>query len=246
MKSKFSIGAQLGILIFTIFIGLVIAGYFLGFIVLAFNLKSDLSNHTVFLISVFVSQLLGFIGGFFAFLKITSQSFKGVIKVSTPTIKQSLFILVILVACIPIIQVLGYYNAFLKDIIPNNSFVIQEIKDDLFMSDFFAAKNIPLLLIKIIGFAVLPAIGEELVFRGVLLSKIKDVSNNEHYAVIVSGVLFAAIHTQPAKLLPMIFLGIVLGYIYTRTKNIFYPMLFHFSFNTVSILSAYYLPEIVT
>lgn len=244
MESPFSIGAQIGILVLCVFVGLIVSSFVGSVVIQTLNLPLNSQHHTVFLISVFISQLLGFIGGFILFLKITKQSFQDLVHFSIPSIKTTLIIVAVLLACIPIINILGYYNSFLTDLIPNNYFVLQEIENDLYVSEFFSATSTSNLILKLFVFAFIPALGEELIFRGVLLTKIKEASNNEHYAVIVSGVLFAAIHMQPTKLLPMVFLGIVLGYVYTRTKNIVYPILFHFLFNSITIVSIYYFPEI--
>ena len=96
-------------------------------------------------------------------------------------------------------------------------------------------------------FAVMPAIVEELIFRGVLLKKLQEVSNNNvHFSVIVSAALFAAFHMQAWNLLPMIGMGVIFGYVYVFTKDIRYTMIMHFLFNGVQIAFMFYAPELVT
>ena len=243
MKSPYSIGAQLALLIASILAGLLTSSILSGIAISLLGIPIEsisMNDPKIYLISGFFSQLIGFIGGFIIFLKITQQSFIPLIQIRKPEFKMAVIVIGILIISIPVISVLGYYNSFLKDLIPNNTFILQEAELKIYQSNLFATKGSLMMFSKFFIVALLPAIGEELVFRGVLLAKIKEASQNEHYGVAVSGVIFAAIHQQPTSLLPMIFLGIVLGYIYTRTKNILYPMLFHFLFNSTMIVLGYY------
>jgi len=241
MKQKFSISIQLIILIFSVLFCIILASLFSRMTLsnLGFN-DLSLSNPKAYLVSGFFSQVVGFVGGFILFLKITKQSLKSVINFKQPTFKFISIVFGLLIIAFPLMMYIGYLNSFLKDIIPNNNFILQEIETDKYQLALLTTKGNLMLSIKLIVIAILPAIGEELIFRGVILTKIKQASGNIHYAVIVSAVVFAGIHLQPTKLLPMIFLGIVLGYLYSKTKNIFYPMLFHFLFNGTTILLTHY------
>ena len=241
MKQNFSIGFQLITLVLSVLFCIVLSSVFSGVTLQLLGFETiDLANPKTYIISGFYSQLIGFIGGFLMFLKITKQSFISVIEINRPNIKLSLVIIGLLLLAYPIMLILGYYNAFLKELIPNNTFILQELETDNYQRNLLENNGTIMLYLKLFVIALLPAIGEELVFRGILLSKIKLASNSEHYGVIVSAVLFATIHLQPTKLLPMIFLGLVLGYIYTKTKNITYSMLFHFLFNGSTIIIAHF------
>jgi len=246
MKSPFSIGKQFIIFILSILFCLFLSS-FLSVIAMKFAGLSieniDLTNPKVYLISGFLSQVVGFIGGFILFLKVSKQSFKTLINIKLPQTKMIILIIGILLLSYPIMAILMYFNAFLKDLFPNNGLILQEIKTDLAQHNLLLANTSLMLTAKLFVLAFLPAVAEELVFRGILLTKIREASKNEHHGVIISGLLFAMMHFQPTKLLPMIFMGIMLGYIYTRTKNIVYSMLFHFLFNATTILSVYFYPE---
>lgn len=241
MKSNFSIGIQLSILIVSVLFCIVFASLLSGATLHYLGIENlDLSNPTTYLVSGFYSQLIGFIGGYFLYLKLTKQVISESLSFEKPVLKLVLIVIGILIISFPIMTFFGYINSFLKELIPNNSFILQEEETDKYQLALLTTKGNLILFIKLFVVALLPAIGEELVFRGVILSKIKQASNSEHYGVIVSALVFAGIHLQPTKLLPMIFLGLVLGYIYTRTKNIVYPMLFHFLFNGTTILLAHF------
>lgn len=241
MNSNSSIGIQLSILIGSVLFCIILASL-LSIITLNYaGIESiDLSNPKAYIISGFYSQFVGFIGGFFLYLKLTKQNLYQHVHFGKPTLKIAAIVVGVLLISYPIMLFLGYINSFLKEFIPNNSFILQETETDTYQLALLSTTGYLWLTIKLFVIAVLPAIGEELVFRGVILTKIRQASNSEHYGVIISALVFAAIHLQPTKLLPMIFLGLVLGYLYTKTKSIVYPMLFHFLFNGSTILLAHF------
>lgn len=98
------------------------------------------------------------------------------------------------------------------------------------------ANTIPGLLLNLLIVALIPAIGEELLFRGVLLKLIKDLTKNPHWAVIISAILFSAFHLQFYGFLPRFTLGLVLGYLFIITNNLWVPIFVHFINNAAAVL----------
>lgn len=88
--------------------------------------------------------------------------------------------------------------------------------------------------------AVIPAIGEEFVFRGILHKVFRQWTGNAHIAVWISAFLFSAMHMQFYGFLPRLFLGAVLGYMLVSTGNIWVPVLAHF-FNNTAAVTVFYL-----
>ncbi|RLD49490.1 MAG: hypothetical protein DRI88_00145 [Bacteroidetes bacterium] len=97
-------------------------------------------------------------------------------------------------------------------------------------------KTFPGLLMSILIAAVLPAIGEELLFRGVILKLTNDITKHIHWAIIISAVLFSAFHLQFYGFLPRFALGLVLGYVFVITNNIWVPVFLHFVNNASAII----------
>ncbi len=241
MKPSYSIGIQLSILIGSVIVCIILASLFTSLTLPQLGINTiDLSNPKTYIISGFYSQIIGFIGGYFLYLKLTKQGISSTLNISTPTLKSAAIVVGILIISYPLMSFFGWMNSFLKEIIPNNPYILDELETDKNQLALLTTKGNVMLTIKLFVIAVLPAIGEELIFRGVLLTKIREASNNEFYGVVVSALVFSGIHMQPTKLLPMLFLGLVLGYIYTRTKNIVYPILFHFLFNSTTIVLAHF------
>lgn len=84
--------------------------------------------------------------------------------------------------------------------------------------------------------AVIPAIGEELIFRGIIQKLFVQWTRNVHVAVFITAFLFSAMHLQFFSFLPRVALGLVLGYLLVYSGNIWIPVLAHFANNAVALL----------
>ncbi len=96
------------------------------------------------------------------------------------------------------------------------------------------------LISNILLIAIVPAIGEELVFRGVLQPLFIKMSNNRNASIIFVAFLFAFIHFQFLDFLPRFILGIIYGVIFFRTNNIWLTVILHFFNNLLALLIAFY------
>lgn len=96
------------------------------------------------------------------------------------------------------------------------------------------------LLIGLLVIAVLPAIGEELVFRGLIQKDFFRATNNIHLSIWLSAILFSAIHMQFFGFVPRMLLGALFGYIYYWSGNLWLAILAHFVNNGVSVLAIYF------
>jgi len=81
-------------------------------------------------------------------------------------------------------------------------------------------------LITFIGICLIPAIGEELLFRG-LLMRLFSERTNIHNAIAIQALLFAGVHFNLTNFLYYFVLGVVLGYLYYWGRNIAFPMVVH-------------------
>lgn len=89
----------------------------------------------------------------------------------------------------------------------------------------------------IIAAVVAPVI-EELLFRGLIY---KQITGSDNYKIIVSGIFFALIHFQLEVIFPLIFLGLILGYLRKSQDSIWVPIIFHMLNNSLAIYGQYYL-----
>jgi uncharacterized protein len=95
------------------------------------------------------------------------------------------------------------------------------------------------MLIGILVIALLPAIGEELVFRGMLQRELWRGTRNIHFAIWFSAALFSAIHIQFYGFLPRLLLGALFGYLYYWSGNLLIPMFSHFFNNAFAVVMVY-------
>jgi len=95
------------------------------------------------------------------------------------------------------------------------------------------------LLYALLAVAIVPAIVEELYFRGTLQKTLKDWTGKPILSVIVTALFFSAIHFSYYGFLSRMALGILLGLIYEFTKTIWLPILLHFINNGIAIVTLY-------
>jgi membrane protease YdiL (CAAX protease family) len=97
-------------------------------------------------------------------------------------------------------------------------------------------QGLGILVLKVLAISVIPAIGEELIFRGILIKNFFHLTNNKHVAVLISAFLFSLMHFQPYNFLAFILIGMAFGYIYWKYRDIKITILLHFLFNLASLL----------
>jgi uncharacterized protein len=81
---------------------------------------------------------------------------------------------------------------------------------------------------------------EEIMFRGFLLPSLTRYTS-VNGAIVISGFIFAIAHLSLSEVLPLATLGIVLGFVYTRSRNLLAPMLLHCLWNSGTLVSLFVL-----
>lgn len=100
-------------------------------------------------------------------------------------------------------------------------------------------KGLPDLLVNILMFAVIPALGEELIFRGCLQKIFIQWFGNIHWGIWITAIIFSAIHIQFYGFLPRMLLGALFGYLLIWSKSLWLPILAHFINNATAVITAY-------
>ncbi len=88
--------------------------------------------------------------------------------------------------------------------------------------------------------ALLPAVGEELLFRGVLMRFAAKRFKGMWMPVLISAVMFALVHTSFFNFTSILIAGSVLGIIYYRTGSLVMSMLGHFTSNAIQVFGLYF------
>ncbi len=87
--------------------------------------------------------------------------------------------------------------------------------------------------------AALPALGEELVFRGLFQRLLREWLGNIHLAILFSAILFSAMHMQFYGFLPRMALGLMFGYLFHCSGSLWIPILAHFLNNGAAVVVEY-------
>ena len=95
------------------------------------------------------------------------------------------------------------------------------------------------LLFNLLIIALIPAVGEELTFRGVLQQSLTRGMKNPHVAIWLSAAIFSFIHFQFYGFLPRMFLGIILGYMFYISGSLWTSILMHFLNNGTAVVLYY-------
>lgn len=85
--------------------------------------------------------------------------------------------------------------------------------------------------------ALLPAVCEELFFRGALLPLVRRATGSWHVAVIVSALVFSLAHFDATAFLARAVLGCLLGVVFVQTRSLLASMLLHFCNNLLVVMA---------
>lgn len=217
------------ILYISIFLILIFAGSYLQ---LKFKFVGLALNQFVMFIFLTIYAL---------YLKI---DFKKIFAIKKPTFKELFFGIKLWLITLIVVMLVSFVTT---KFIPNANEMSKEIQKTLFNENLF---------LNILVVALIPAVVEELIFRGFLLSSFSnknisiDLNDNGTYvenkkrgrivttkAVILSGLLFGLMHIQIIRIIPVSILGLSFGYAMKKTDSIFVTMEMHFLNNLFSVLA---------
>jgi uncharacterized protein len=88
--------------------------------------------------------------------------------------------------------------------------------------------------------ALVPAIGEEFLFRGIIQPTLtRAVGGRMHVGIWLTAIVFSAIHMQFLGFIPRMLLGAGFGYLYHWSGRLAVPVLAHFTNNALQVLLLY-------
>lgn len=109
-----------------------------------------------------------------------------------------------------------------------------------------AQRTIGNLILNMIFIAGLAAVGEELLFRGMLQRIFTRMFRNHWAGIIVAAILFSAMHMQFNGFLPRFVLGVLLGAVYWYSGSLWVAITSHFVYNGVLLLLVYFAPKVAS
>jgi len=187
-----------------------------------------------------VGQLLFILLPTVVLVLLASNRPKDYLRIIRPELKVLLVPIIGIVALQPVLQI---YLIF-QDRLP----MPQEIQStlekfrDLFESlyrQLVGSASLTELSWVILVVALIPAFAEEFMFRG-LIQRTIEKSLSPMQSVLVTGVIFAAYHLNPFSFIPLVAIGIYLGFIVIRSGSIWVPITAHFVNNALACAALYF------
>ena len=201
-----------------------------------FGLSQDLSNQ-VAVNYLKLLQLFSAIGLFVAptllYAYLTDFDYKLLFNFK----RQSAFLVIVIMMLItPFIGWLLEMNMS----IPFPDWILRLGNDsEKIVASFLKMNHLGDLLFNLLVIAIAPAIGEELLFRGYLQQSFSKWLSSPHVAIIVTAVLFSAIHLHFQGFFPRFILGVLLGYLFYWSGSLWLPILAHFTNNAQAVIFSY-------
>ncbi len=235
--------------------GLMIIGMFVSVMLVYFvqvdksliNLNGDLNNsESVSLLKIMqlLNHSLIFIFPALIFGFLMSKNPFSYLKLNTKLhFKNIIFCFIIVFLSLPLIGVMVEFNknitmpSFLSGI----EKWMRESEEQAFLVteaflDVYSIKNY---LFNILVIAIIPAIGEELIFRGVLQRVIIEWINKPLLAILITSFIFSVVHLQFYGFIPRMFLGFILGYLFFYTGNLWVAILLHLINNAFTVTAVF-------
>lgn len=107
---------------------------------------------------------------------------------------------------------------------------------EIMVEKFMKVEHISGLMFNIFMIAILPALGEELMFRGVIQRILTNWTKSHHWGIWIAAFLFSAMHMQFYGFLPRMALGAMFGYLLVWSGTMWVPILAHFVNNTMGVM----------
>jgi membrane protease YdiL (CAAX protease family) len=159
-----------------------------------------------------------------------------------PKSKQLVLGAVWIIVAVPLVQYVYVLNQNLP--LPNWADQLEGAAGELIQA--LLVMDSPLeFLFTLTVMAILPALGEEFIFRGLIQQMLEKRNGKPHLAILIAALIFSAWHLQFAGFLPRMLLGLLLGYLFYWSRNLWVPIFVHFVYNGIQVVAAYFSPEMI-
>ena len=173
--------------------------------------------------------------------RLQTKNLRSVFRLNLPPWKSTLFALIGIFA---LQQVLQAY-LFFQELIPLPQAIRPQVEEFRKLVEevyriLTTAHSLPELLFVVVIVALIPAVCEELLFRGLVQGNFEKGSPKPWLGFIITGTIFGVYHLNPFAVVPLIALGIYFGYIVYHSKSIIVAIIGHFFNNGMAVLAAYF------
>lgn len=160
-----------------------------------------------------------------------------------PKLTEILLVVILIFSVAPLINLIYEFNKMLQlpEFMSGVEAWIRAKEDEMekLTLAFLDMKTTGDLISNVLVVGLLTALAEEFLFRGVLLRLFREMTGNMHVAILLTAILFSAIHMQFYGFIPRMLLGMLLGYLLWWSGNLWLPVLAHFINNSGAVVFAY-------
>ncbi len=232
MFKNLHFGGKLFFLVITLFIGAIISGVIIqiGFSggkgLVNLKISQVITTLLMFFAPALLCRYICYQDKDFAYFKEKKINF-GIVGLT----------LLIMISLLPLVNLLGYLNQALP--LPEIFKTIEKNATELTIK-ILTVNSVWGLLGNLVVIALVPAIAEEYLFRGALLTIFLEKVKNKHLAIWIVAVIFSLIHFQMYGFFPRMLLGAVLGYLLVWSGSIYIPIIAHFINNAMAVMVFYF------
>ena len=156
--------------------------------------------------------------------------------------REIVFVVLFMIIIIPFINLLGDLNhrLVLPKVFSGLEMWMKTSEDQAaeLTQKFLNVRTIPGLFFNIILIALIPAIGEELYFRGAIQRVIQPWKGIQ-VSIWITAIIFSTIHFQFYGFVPRMLMGAFFGYLLFWSKNLWFPVIAHFTNNAIAVIFYY-------
>jgi len=231
------------------FIGL-IGGFFLyqfvggllTFIIFGFNINDAHVNGLR--IMTMLSQLLFILLPALLFSKWFYNDLNRILKFKAPDYREIILFIIGIFILTPLLQnYVSIQNYFINKMAEVSPFInsIKSLLDSLnklvenSYQNLLSTKTILDAIFVIFVVSIVPAVSEEMMFRGFIQSSF-ELKLKARWAIVITAVFFGLYHFNPYWLVPLIILGLYFGFAAYMSRSIFVSMILHFTNNFLAVI----------
>jgi hypothetical protein len=231
------------------FLGL-FGGFFLyqviggGLTLLIFGMNPKNTDINAFRLMTIAGEILFILLPALIFAKIIYEDVTEIIRFRTAPWKEIVLFVIGIIALTPLLENFLYIQNYFIELLAKNNHAVYSIKllldkvdkmvEETF-GDLLRVHSFLDVVIVITAVSIIPAISEEVMFRG-FIQRSFELKYKPITAALITAVFFGLYHFNPYGLIALIGLGLYFGYAAYKSKSILIPVILHFINNFAAVI----------
>lgn len=148
-----------------------------------------------------------------------------------------------IIALYALYPAMGYLTYYIQQIDFPDFLKVMDNEALSALAEIIKMDNLGDLMLNLLIIGIIPGIGEEMLFRGIIQKELTSYNRKPHLSIFITAILFALFHFQVTGFVAKFLIGMVLGYAYHYSGSLILPMILHALNNSVATISYYFAPE---